>query len=295
MDLNLLKTFYQVAKLSSFTKASHKLFITQPAVTSQIKSLEESLGGVTLFKRIGRKIFLTDEGKILFRYASSLMEIEKELKEIFTDLSKGIRGTITIGATSVMGTYYLPKILGKFKGLNPFIEIKTFIANSKATIENVLNGNVDLAIAGIPQKLNDNLVAKFFHSERMVFIISPEHELTAYKSVPVESLLNVPFLTREMGTITRTIVEKWLKEHKLHRNISIELGNVEAVKRMVEEGFGATIIPEIAVKREVEAGLLKVLDVENFNLKIDYYLIYPKNTVLPKACRAFIDFIYDKS
>ena len=153
MDLNLPKTFYEVAKQLSFTKASKKLYITQPAVTSQIKTLEESLEGVTLFKKVGRKIFITDEGKTLLKYAAQLVETEEEILNIFNSLAKGVRGKLTIGATYIMGSYFLPSILAKFKNEYPFVDIKTIINNSSMTISNILNGIVDVAIAGLVEKV----------------------------------------------------------------------------------------------------------------------------------------------
>ncbi len=294
MDLNLLKTFYEVASHLSFTEASKRLFITQPAVTSQIKSLEESLGGINLFKKIGRKIFLTNEGKILLKYAENLVRTEREIQHIFADLSQGIRGNITIGATSVMGTYFLPVILGKFKMKYPFIEIKTVINNSGVTIDNVKNGKVDIAIAGLCKNKIKTLITKPFHTEKMVFIAYKNCSLLEFNEVFPEHLENIPFIAREKGTVTREIADKWLKEHNLYKNISLELGNVEAVKRMVEEGFGITIIPEIAVSREVNSGYLSILNVKKNDLKVNYYLIYPQDILSTKVIKVFIEFLLNE-
>ncbi len=291
MDLNLLKTFYEVATQLSFTKASKKLYITQPAVTSQIKSLEESLGGISLFKKIGRNIFLTNEGKILLKYATNLVKTEKEILNIFSDLSKGVRGNLVIGATYVMGTYFLPVLLGKFKMKYPFIDIKTVISNSSVTISNVKNGKVDIAIAGLYKNQVKSLVTKLFHTEKMVFIASNNCSLLEFDTVEPESLESIPFIAREKGTVTREIADKWLKDHGLYKNLSLELGNVEAVKRMVEEGFGITIIPEIAVAREVKAGYLSILNVKGNDLKVNYYLIYPQDALSVKVINVFIDFL----
>ncbi len=291
MDLNLLKTFYEVAKQLSFTKASKKLYITQPAVTSQIKTLEESLGGVTLFKKVGRKIFITDEGKTLLKYATQLVETEEEILNIFNGLAEGVRGKLTIGATYVMGSYFLPSILAKFKNEYPFVEIKTIINNSSMTISNILNGVVDVAIAGLVEKSTKSLIIKPFHKEKMVFIASSKCDIPDNTKIDHKRLNVIPFIAREMGTVTRLIMDKWLKENDLYHNLSMELGNVEAVKKMVEEGFGVSIIPEITVKREVKAGYLKILDVEESNMSVDYYLIYPPNIKSIKSCSVFIDFL----
>ena len=291
MDLNLLKTFYKVAEHLSFTKASKTLYITQPAVTSQIKSLEESLGGVSLFKKVGRKIFLTDEGNILLKYASALVNTEKEILSIFNNLANSIRGKLTIGATYVMGSYFLPSILASFKNKYPLIDIKTIISNSSNTIENILNGIVDVAIAGLIENKTKSLEIKPFHTERMAFIVSPRLYIPFKDNYTPDCLKNIPFIAREMGTVTRLITDRWLKKHNLYNNLSMELGNVEAVKRMVEEGFGFSIVPEITVEREIKAGYLKKLEMKENDLVVKYYLIYPSNTIFIKTIKSFIDFI----
>ncbi|MBA7675823.1 HTH-type transcriptional regulator HdfR [subsurface metagenome] len=167
MDINKLKTFYHVAKNASFTKAAYKLCITQPAVTSRIKSLEENLR-TCLFRRIGRKIFLTHEGKILLEYARKTINLEKEIKTIFTELSGLQKGKIILGATRVIGTYFLPQKLGQFRAKYPQIGILTRIENSTQVMNFLLEGEVDIAISGKTDDLNKNLEAKLYHTEKLV-------------------------------------------------------------------------------------------------------------------------------
>jgi len=293
MDINQLKTFYHVAKNASFTKAAYKLCITQPAVTSQIKSLEGNLR-TCLFRRIGRKIFLTHEGKILLEYARKTINLEKEIKTIFTELSGLQKGKIILGATRVIGTYFLPQKLGQFRAKYPQIGILTRIENSTQVMNFLLEGEVDLAISGKTDDLNKNLEARLYHTEKLVLITSPQSKIAKEQKISLEKLSNYQFFFREEGTKTRQITDEWIKANSVFNNTSFEVGNVEAVKRLVEEDFGITLIPEIAVKREVELGLLKIIDIPELNLKIDYYLMCIKDRKCSKTLSTFTDFLFPK-
>ena len=293
MDINQLKTFYHVAKNASFTKAAYKLCITQPAVTSQIKSLEENLR-TCLFQRIGRKIFLTHEGKILLEYARKVINLEKEIKTIFTELSGLQKGKIILGATRVIGTYFLPQKLGQFRAKYPQIEILTRIENSTQVMNFLLEGEVDLAISGKTDDLNKNLEARLYHTEKLVLITSLQSKIAKEQKISLEKLSNYQFFFREEGTKTRQITDEWIKANSVFNNTSFEVGNVEAVKRLVEEDFGITLIPEIAVKREVELGLIKIIDIPELDLKIDYYLMYIKDRKFSKTISTFTDFLFPK-
>jgi DNA-binding transcriptional LysR family regulator len=164
MNIDQLRAFHQVAATGSFTKASRSLFLSQPAVSQQVQSLESHLG-VTLFDRSGKKVILTSEGKILLKYTMNLFHYYNEIEGLFGRLQKLEIGKITIGATAVMGTYFLPGIIGRYNKRYPGIDIDVRMGNSHKIVSLLLEGEVDIGFAGMI-KTNPRLVAFPIHREK---------------------------------------------------------------------------------------------------------------------------------
>jgi len=289
MKIDHLKSFHRVAVTGSFTHAARDLFLTQPAVSQQIQLLEHRLG-TKLFDRLGKGVGLTSEGKVLFSYTARLFQIYDEIEMLFGQLRDLETGRITIGSTAVIGTYFLPQIIGGYNKKYPGIDIDMRMGNSYAVLNMLISGQVDLGFAGrlkIDPRLNSVLV----HREKLLLVSSPDNPLTERATVSVDELGKIPFIWREKGTQTRALVKKWF-EHKMGRNYpkkSIELQNLEAAKRTVVEGYGLTIIPEISVRRELHVGLLKRINLNGFDLSFDYYLFYKKEKIFSKAAEAFLE------
>lgn len=291
MNANHLNTFHKVAHTQSFTKAAGELYLTQPAVSQQIQSLENNLG-VILFDRLGKKVRLTSEGEILLSYTKRLFDLYDEIEMLFDDLKSLEKGKITIGSTAVLGTYILPKIIGRFSRKYPGIDIDLRMGNSISVHNLLVEGHLDLGFAG-RIKPHPRLQNILIHTEKMIVVCSKDHPLAVKKKVSVDELDKTPFIWREKGTQTRLLVERWFEKivGRDYPKKSIELQNVEAAKRTVVEGFGITITPEIAVSRELHLGLLKRIDVDGFDLSFDYYLLYFKGRTMSKAIKAFIEMI----
>ncbi len=286
MKVEQIKAFHKVASTGSFTKAAGELFVTQPAVSQEIKALETFLG-TRLFHRSGKKIQLTAEGKILFSYSHRLFSLHEEMESLFSRSKNLQYGQIKIGSTALMGTYFLPEMIGRFNRKYPRIEIDLQMGNSSQIMQLVLEGMVDLGFSGMITH-HARLDCILIHQERLVMVGSPHHALSSRK-ISLEDLSEVPFIWREKGTQTRKLVEKWFYKQFRSRypRKSIELQNMEAAKRMVEEGFGITVIPETAVRREMSSGLLRRLPLEELNVFNSYYLISLKGKRLTRAAEAF--------
>ncbi len=286
MNIEQIKAFHRVASTGSFTRAARELFVTQPAVSHEIKALESSLG-VTLFDRSSKKVRMTAEGEILFSYTHRLFALHGEIESLFGRLKTLQYGSIRIGSTALLGTYFLPRIIGRLNRKYPGIHVDLRMGNSDEIIHLVREGAVDLGFAGMIVK--DTRI-RFIpvHQEKLIMVASPRHRLAGRK-ISLDDISGTPFIWREKGTQTRKLIEKWFdgQPRCQYPQEAIELENMEAAKRMVEEGYGITVFPEAAVKREISAGLLKRLNLEGLNLVNFYYLLFLKGKKPSRAIEAF--------
>lgn len=276
MNLEHLKTFHYVAKSGSFTQAAQILFLTQPAVSLQIQGLENSLR-VTLFDRSRRKITLTSEGNILYTYTQKLFGLFDEIQHVFQDLNHLQTGNLTISASAVMGTYYLTKLVTQFNKRFPLIAFKIKMGNSQQVADWVCNLDSDLGLAGrVPNQRHLRQV--FLHREPYSVVVSANSPLARLqRPIQVHEFVSAFLVTREKGTRTRTKIESWFKEHLHGQRLPVPLitiSSLEAAKRLVASGFGATALPHLAVADEIASGTLVPIQVEQFELNADYYLTY---------------------
>lgn len=293
MDIYHFRTFHRVAVSGSFTKAAQSLFLTQPAVSMQIQTLETFLK-VTLFDRSRRQIRLTREGEILFDYTQRIFGLFDEVQNVFQDLSQLQVGRLSIGATSVMGTYYLTNFISRFNEQFPRIDLEIRIGNSQLIAELVAEGEIELGFAGrsfIPPQLQQ----VFLHREQYTMVVGPDSPLAgrAQSTTPHE-LINMPFIMREKGTRIRSKISNWLKKHTgrdTPQNM-VTLSSMEASKRLVASGYGVTALPHLAVSREIDNGQLIPLTVKHFELGVDYYLLYHGKKNLPHAASSFLSLLH---
>jgi len=293
MNFDQLKTFHHVAQAGSFTLAARELFLTQPAVSQQVKALELFLG-TTLFDRSGKQVRLTSEGEILLSYTGRLFHLYDEIEAIFSHMQDLKKGKVTIGSTAVIGTYFLPRTIGRYNKRYPGIELDLKMGNSNTVHSMLADGKIDLGFAG-KIRPHAGFAGTLIHRERLFMVVSPEHAIAAKRSVAADELLKIPFIWREKGTQTRELVSQWFVK-KAGRNYptnSIELHNIEAAKRMAAEGYGITVVPEISVRREMHLGLLKRIALRGFDLTFDYYLFFLKGKILSRAAEAFLATVAD--
>ncbi|MBM4315129.1 MAG: LysR family transcriptional regulator [Deltaproteobacteria bacterium] len=289
MNVDQIKTFHKVAATGSFTKAARELFLTQSAVSQQIRALEDEIGG-RLFDRSGKDVRLTGEGEILLAYARRLFDLHEELETLFDDLRKLEKGKIAIGATAVIGTYFMPAVISAYHQQHPGIEIDLRMGNSEQVQCMILDREADLGVAGMIEK-HKTLNSAFIHREELLFVCSPRNPLASRRSVTIADLDRIPFIWREKGTQTLAIVKRWFQENAADDfpRQTLSLANIEAAKRIVEEGYGVTIVPATAARREIESGLLKRLKIADFRLSVDYGLFYSKDRRFSRAAEAFLE------
>ncbi|MEN8210599.1 MAG: LysR family transcriptional regulator [Thermodesulfobacteriota bacterium] len=287
MNIDQLKAFQQVAHNGTFTLAAEKLFLTQPAVSQQVKSLETSLQ-VVLFDRTEKKIRLTKEGEIMLSYVQSFFDIYNEIETVAHQLNSLEKGKISIGATTVIGTYFLPRVIGNFSKKYSGIEINLRVGNSKVIHTLLQKGKIDFGFAG---RLSGAMEREhsIAHREKFLMVTSPDNPILKQHNPSLTDFLNSPFVFREKGSQTRMLIKELFKKHtgKESPDKFIELHNLEAAKRMVEEGYGITLLPEIAVKKDISSGLLKHINFLEFNLCLDYYLF--KGSFISRASETFLE------
>ncbi len=287
MKFHQLRVFYEVAKEKNFSAAAAKLSLTQPAVTWQVKNLEEYYE-LRLFERTRKKITLTTEGKILFDFADQIFNLSRQAEEALADLKGLSRGALRIDSVFTFGDYYLPTLLEAFHKKYPQITIQVHTGNSSQIIENTLLHQNDMAVvAHDPQ--NEKLVAREFISDLLVGIVSPSHPFASRKSIALKKLNGQPLILREQGSSPRRIVDEILKKKGISPLIIMESASTSAIKKMVEGGMGMAILSRQAVKEEVRAKSLRELPFTDVEIAYRFYLIYHKDKYFSRALKAFMN------
>ncbi len=258
-----LQVFHTVAGVLSFTKAAEILNMTQPAITFQVRQLEEDFN-TRLFDRGHNKISLTDAGEVVDSYAAKIFDLYGEMQESVKRLTGDNTGNITIGASTTIAEYMLPALLGDFKDSFPDVKIKLKVANTTAIVSMVEDNAIDLGI--VEGDINNKLLlVEACQVDKLVVIVSPEQALAKKTSITTSELLEHPFIFREGGSGTRSVIANYLAtagfdENQL--NIALELGSTEAIKGAVEAGMGISIVSEAAISKELKLGTLCALELE---------------------------------
>lgn len=291
MNLNQLWVFYNVAKFKSFSLAAEKLLLTQPAISTQVKRFEDFYD-VQLFERFGRTTQLTDQGRALFAYATKIFDLVQEAGNILEDMKKLQSGNIKVDTSRTLGSYYLPDVLCAFGAKHPNIHIQMQVLNTHDVVENILTFQSDLGFVGHKEG-NEKLIYIPFIEEELVIIVSPKHELARGKSMKLSSLNGTPFILREIGSGTREEVEQFLRQQHVVVNVAMELGSNEAIKRAVERGLGMSVISENAIKRELQAGLLKAIRLPGEIATRKYYVIHHKDKYISNVLSCFLQTVTD--
>lgn len=286
MEFRHLLTFRKIVEFQSFTKAADNLGYSQPTVTSHIQALENHLG-LKLFDRIGRKIALTDAGKQLIQYVSQITDIYTQIEDMAKDQDL-TSGKIKIGAPETLTIYRLEPILKEYRQTYPQIDI-VLINDANAPMYEKLNqGEIDIAFQITTDREYKDYVALPLAQESFVLVANMDCKIDSLESKP-DQLANESVLYNAKGCIYRMVFEDYLKsKHIIPRN-SIELWSIEAIKRGVMNGLGIAMLPLITVKKDIEEGRLKVIDLPMKSDQVSTQLIYHKNKWLSRSMRAWIE------
>ncbi len=259
-----LKVFHTVARLLSFTKAAEELHMTQPAVTFQVRQLEEYFN-TRLFDRTHNKVNLTPAGERVSEFAERIFDLYSEMESSVRDLTGEISGALTIGASTTIAEYMLPALLGEFKNRYPDINLRLKVSNSEGIVSMVEHNVIDLGVVESPVS-NKNLIVEVCHDDQLVVVAAPDHDLVKRGGkVTASDIVKYPFVSREEGSGTRDVIMQYLMEAKISlgdMNICLELGSPEAIKGAVEAGMGITIISRSIIGKELKLNTLTELQLD---------------------------------
>ena len=257
MDLYQLRGFYEIARERSFTRAAEKLFLTQPAISLQIKALEAELGEV-LLDRNRRQIRLTAAGEVLFEHVREILAHVETARNDIAALREELRGRLVIGTSDTNCTYILPSVLSQYRQMYPGVELDIRNRMSPEVANLVAADEVDVGLATLPVKHRD-LVEEFLFERSEALVCRPDHVLAKRKNISLEKVAEHPLLALERGSTSRQLLDAAFAERGLRPQIAMELGGIEVMKRFVEIGLGVALVPQVAVEVEVERGTLHVL------------------------------------
>ncbi len=286
VNFNQLRVFYHTAKHQNCTVAAEKLFISQPAVTAQVKAFEDACN-LKLFKKKGRKIYLTDEGKTLFEYAKKVFKYEKEIEDAIEDMTELKQGVLKLGTTKTYARSYIPLFISKFRLSYPGLKIHLREGSSLEMTNGLLDFQNEIAIVA---KIEDNRQIRFipFCQEEIVVILSPDHALAGNKSVTLSQLATEPIILKERGSGTRKALNEAFAGKGLVPNILMETNNSDFAKQLVLRGDGISFLVRTAVSTELEKEILVTLPIEDCRIVTGVHIAYLKDQHLSTPAQAFM-------
>jgi DNA-binding transcriptional LysR family regulator len=287
LNFNQLRVFYHAAKNLNFTLAANELFITQPAVTFQMKAFEEFCN-LKLFKKRARRLFLTDEGRALYEYAEKIFQYEKEIENVIEDMRELKRGVLSLGTTKAYARYFMPLMLSTFHKNYPNIKIQLNEGSSLDMTYSLLDFKIEVAVVARAGELAE--VDFFpFSKEEMALIVAPGHHFTKKKAIGIKDLANEPFIMKEKGSGTRKLVEQLFLNENCAPDILMETSNTEFIKQLVQRGEGISFLVKEAVAAEIKEKKLAQVALKGRKVFLDVSIAYLKGQVLSPPARAFVE------
>ena len=287
MNIRHLKIFIMVANCNNMSLAADRLFISQPSVSQAIKEIEDYYE-IKLFERLSKKLYITENGKLLLKYArhivSSFEDMEKELKNSSEKIS------LTIGATITVGTCMINDILTKIKNKNSKIDVKVVINNSSDIEKLILESNLDIGI--LEGKINNKDIIKTpIYRDELILVAGKTNKFYKREYIEIKELEGQNLILREEGSGSREIFDNVLKENNIHINEKMTSTDTEAIKNLVIEGHGLAVLSKLIVKKELERGTLKAISIKNVDLYRDIIIAYHKNKFISEHLKLLIDIL----
>jgi len=292
VTLRQLKVFEAVARHSSYTRAAEELHLSQPAVSMQIKQLEDNIG-IPLFERLGKKIYLTEAGKELYGYSSSISRQLDEVDEILESMKGISRGRLRISVAST-ANYFATQLLAEFAKIHEGITVALDVTNRAGLLTQLANNETDLVIMGQPPKELD-LMTEAFMDNPLVVIAPQDHPLAQKKKVPFERLQEETFVVREQGSGTRIAMERYFADRGARLTTSMEMTSNVAIKQAVEAGLGLGIVSIHTLELEIETKRLAILDASAFPILRHWYVVNREGKRLSPVAQAFKEFVLNEA
>lgn len=290
--LQQLKLFEAVSRNNSYTRAAEELHLTQPAVSIQIKRLEEQCG-LPIFESVSKKIFTTAAGKALYDASLDILNRAEELKNTIEELKGVVKGPLRLSVVTT-SKYFMPHLLGTFLNQYPEVEPKMVFTNRARVIQRLYDNEDDFVVMGQTPE-DDKLETYPFLENILVPVAHPDHPLAKKKKITLKELVKERFLVREEGSGTRLVFDRLLEKNEFKVEPYMELGSSEAIKQGVMAGLGLAILSLHSLRLEQDAKKLVVLDVEGFPIKRRWFAVHMKGKKLSLVAQTFHDFILAES
>lgn len=292
VTLRQLSVFESAARLLSYTRAAEELHLSQPAVSMQIRQLEDQ-AGLQLFEKQGRKLHLTEAGRELFQYSRAILHDLHEAEEVLEALKGLNTGNLNIGVASTVN-YFAPRLLAAFSQRYPGINLSLEATNRENLVHMLSANEKDLVLMGRPPEQID-LESEPFLENPLVVIAPPEHPLANEPHIPLQRLAEETFVIREAGSGTRAAMERFFSEQGVTLKTGMQMTRNEAIKQAVRAGLGLSVVSIHSIELELETRRLVVLNVPGFPIRRRWFLVYRHNKRLSPAAAAFKDFVLSEA
>jgi DNA-binding transcriptional LysR family regulator len=295
MEMRRLEVFCKVVELKSFTKAAESLFLSQPTVSEHLRTLEETLGE-KLVDRLGREALPTPAGRVFYQYARNIVHMRDEALQALEHFRGRLSGRLTLGASTIPGTYLLPRLVGSFKETHPAIQITLRISDTANIVEQVLETNLEAGIVG--SRWNDRrLTLEEVGLDELALTVYPDHPWAKRGTIELKELEGEPFILRERGSGTRLVMSKMLEERGFDLSllsVVAEMGSTEAVRQGIKARIGVSILSRRAVEDDIRHGDLVPVLLNSLCLSRPLFLIQRKNRQVSPLCSAFLEHLRDR-
>lgn len=289
MTIRHLQIFVAVADCGKMRAAAERLHISQPSVSQAVRELE-SYYNIKLFERLSKRIYITETGKKLLPYARHIIDSFETMEGFINDTSSG--NVIRVGGSVSVGTRLLPPMIKSLENEVPDVDVCVIVDNTAAIEGKIQRSELDIAVVeGIVR--SDELVKKDIYDDELVLVVGPEHELFNHPGIKLKELTKHALISRESGSVERNQFEQFLLEHDIKMKNKWSCSNTETIKKAVLNGEGIAILSRMVIEKEIAAGEVRVLNVENTRMKRKIKLIYHKNKYISQSMKQFIDICTD--
>jgi DNA-binding transcriptional LysR family regulator len=292
MDLRQLEVFAGVYELRSFSRTASALRLTQSTVSEHVRLLEEELG-TRLFDRLSRETVPTRAGELLYGYARQMLALRTEARQALDQFLGQVTGTLLVGASTIPGEYVLPPVIGRFRERHPRVAITLQISDSRAIIQAVLDGQVDVGVVGADPG-NRGLEAKALMPDELVLVVPPQHRWKDRHEITLDELKTEGLIVREPGSGSRQTLERALEavgRSLGEMQVIAEMGSTSAIKQAVKADVGVSVMSSRAAEDECRHGLLVCLQLKDVAVTRHFYVVTHASRSRSPLCRAFLEFL----